>query len=350
MPHPATIAGPLLAWYDQHGRDLPWRGTGDLYRIWVSELMLQQTRVETVLGRYDEFLARFPDLETLAAAALEEVLAAWSGLGYYRRARSLHTGARRVVQELAGEFPTDPEVLATLPGVGRYSVGAILSAALDHRLPILDGNVIRVLSRLFEVEGAADRAPVRRRLWELAEAVLPELRPGDFNQALMDLGATVCAPRDPRCGDCPLGLPCDARASGRQAELPVATRRAKVTAERRVAVHLERPDGRMLLVRRPQIGLLAGMWELPAATLRAGADPGELARRLAGGPVTARGTVEHRFSHRHWTIEVFSAPAPLPHRAEDRSDDRRWVGRSELEGLGIPTVTAKVLDRATAPS
>lgn len=350
MPAPSTLAAPLLAWFDRHGRTLPWRDCGDLYLIWVSELMLQQTRVETVLRHYPRFVQRFPDLESLARAEQDDVVAAWSGLGYYRRARNLHTGARRIVRELGGVFPVDPEALATLPGVGRYTVGAILSAGLDQRLPILDGNVIRVLSRLFEVEEAADRSPVRRRLWGLAEQVLPASRPGDFNQALMDLGATVCVPRGPRCDDCPLVGLCGAHASGRQAELPVAPRRSKVSHERRVAVRLERPDGRLLLVRRPPTGLLAGMWEPPSAVLRAGDDPAVVGRALAGLPVTAAGRVEHRFSHRHWSIDVFRAAAPAADRAEDRPDERRWVHPSELEGLGIPTVTRKVLEAATAPA
>jgi A/G-specific adenine glycosylase len=344
---PSHVATPLLAWFDLHGRTLPWRGTGDLYRIWVSELMLQQTRVETVLRHYPRFVERFPDVAALAAASEDDVLAAWSGLGYYRRARNLHAGARRIVEELDGVFPTLPDAVGALPGVGRYTLGAVLSAGLDLKLPILDGNVIRVLSRLFEVEGAVDRAIVRRRLWELASEVLPDARPGDFNQALMDLGATVCLPRGARCDACPLRPGCGARRHDRQSELPVAATRAKVSLELRAAVLLRRPDGRFLLVRRPPTGLLAGMWELPSATVAEGHDPAAVARQLAALPVCACGTVEHRFSHRHWTVHVFHAHAPLPHRAEEGPDDHRWVREGELEGLGFPTVSRKVLELAT---
>ena len=348
MLDPAGIAAPLLAWYDLHGRTLPWRGTGDLYRAWVSELMLQQTRVETVLRHYPRFLERFPDLQALAAAAEEDVLAAWSGLGYYRRARHLRAGARLILDELDGVFPTEPEQLQRLPGVGRYTAGAILSATLDAKLPILDGNVIRVLSRLFEVVGAADRAPVRRRLWALAGEVLPDDRPGDFNQALMDLGATVCLRRGWRCDDCPLRAGCGANLNARQPELPEAPRRSAVTEEQRVAVLIRRADGRFLMVRRPPAGLLAGMWELPAATLTAEDSPSVVAGGLVARPVVACGTVQHRFSHRHWTVHVFRTDAPLPERAEEGAPDRRWVREAELEELGIPTVTRNVLATARA--
>jgi len=348
VPDPAAIAPPLLAWYDAHGRSLPWRGTGDLYRIWVSELMLQQTRVDTVLRRYPAFLDRFPDLASLAAADEDEVLAAWSGLGYYRRARALHRGARRIIDELDGVFPTSLEALMELPGVGRYTAGAILSAGLDLPLPILDGNVIRVLSRLFEIAEPVDRAIVRRRLWSLAEAVLPGERPGDFNQALMDLGATVCVPKGPDCATCPLAGPCGARASGRQSELPSSPRRSQVVHEERVAVVLRRDDGRLLLERRPPDGLLAGMWEPVAAPRPRAEEPEAVACRLAAATVAAHGRVEHRFSHRHWTIHVFSARAPQPERAAEPRAERRWVHPDQLDELGIPTVTRKVLAAAGA--
>jgi A/G-specific adenine glycosylase len=354
VPDAASIAAPLLAWYDVSGRSLPWRGIGDPYRIWVSELMLQQTRVDTVLRHYDRFLERFGDLETLAAAELDEVLAAWSGLGYYRRARNLHAGAQRIVDELGGVFPREPELLATLPGVGRYTVGAILSSTFDAKLPILDGNVVRVLSRLFEVEGAADRAPVKRRLWALAEAVLPDRRPGDFNQALMDLGATVCLPRTPDCDACPLAEHCAAKADGRQLELPAAPRRTKVRHVDRVAVLLLGGDSRFEVVRRPPTGLLAGLWELPSAELDAGGSPAAVAASLAGVEVEARGIVEHRFSHRHWTVHVFAGRSDGRATARDGQDaSRRRVTVDELGDLGLPTVSRKAievaLEGATAP-
>jgi len=341
---PADLAAPLLAWYDAGHRPLPWRGIDDLYRIWVSEVMLQQTRVDTVLGYYDHFLERFPTVQALAAADLDDVVAAWSGLGFYGRARRLHAGAVLVAEQHDGRVPEDPAALGALPGIGRYTVGAILSSGRNAKLPILDGNVIRVLARVFRVDGAIDRAATLRRLWELAEAVLPDGRPGDFNQALMDLGATVCVPLGPRCAGCPLTDPCEARAAGVADDLPVPGKRAKVTFERRVAVLLRRADGRFLLRRRPTTGLLPGMWELPSATVSNGVDPGAEAAAMAGVSVRSAGTVEHRFSHRHWTIEVFAGRAPRVERAAERDPDRRWVLRGELGELPLPTVSRRTID------
>lgn len=339
MPLPQDLSGPLLQWFDVHGRDLPWRGLRDPYPVWISEIILQQTRVETGLRYFEPFLRRFPTVFDLAAASEDEVLAAWSGLGFYRRARNLHRAARVVVEQHGGAVPTDPAVLGSLPGIGRYTVGAILSATLDARLPVLDGNVIRVLCRVFRVEGAPDRAAVLRELWGLAEAVLPERRPGDFNQALMDLGATACTPSNPRCGGCPLATSCRAKAEGVVDELPRATRRAAVRFEERVSVLASRPDGRFLVQQRPPTGLLASLWELP--TVEAGdADAGDAARELVArlGGVEPRfcGTVEHRFSHRHWTVRVYRAEV-------GPGSDGRWVHAHELGELGVPTASLKAI-------
>lgn len=345
MPaRPDDLAPALLAWYDAGHRDLPWRGIDDLYRIWVSEVMLQQTRVEVVLRYYDRFLQRFPTLAALAAAELDDVVTAWSGLGFYGRARRLHAAATLMVEQHGGVLPEEPEALGRLPGIGRYTVGAILSSGRNARLPILDGNVIRVLSRVFYVEGAIDRAATLRQLWGLAEAALPEDRPGDFNQALMDLGATLCLPQGPRCGTCPLGSGCEARAAGGAEDLPMPGKRTRVVFERRVSVLLRRPDGRFLLVRRPASGLLAGMWELPSVTVAPPADPGAEAQRLAGRPVTSVGMVEHRFSHRHWTIEVFAGLAGPAERAMEADAGRRWIEAPELADLPLPTVSRRTIE------
>jgi A/G-specific adenine glycosylase len=338
------IAPPLLDWYDAGHRRFPWRGISDLYRIWVSEIMLQQTRVQTVLqrGYYHRFLERFPTVAALAAADEDDVLAVWSGLGFYRRARNLHAGARLVVSEHGGEMPEDPEALGSLPGIGRYTVGAILSSGRNQKLPILDGNVIRVLSRLCQVDGAIDRSATLAELWRLAEEALPDGRPGDFNQALMDLGATVCVPRHPDCGACPLAGGCLARAAGSQEDYPRPGKRTKVTFEVRVAVMLTRADGRFAVCRRPPDGLLPNLWELPAATVQDGVDPASVAAVIAGSDVRACRTVEHRFSHRHWTTHVFRAAAG-GERAEVR-----WVTHEELSTLGLPTVSRKAIEAALA--
>ncbi|MEE2830664.1 MAG: A/G-specific adenine glycosylase [Myxococcota bacterium] len=349
MVDPRELAPLLLRWYDQHGRSLPWRGSKDLYAILVSELMLQQTRVDTVLRYYEPFLERFPDLARLAEASEEEVMAAWSGLGFYRRARNLHRAARQILSEHGGEVPTDAETLQELPGIGRYTAGAILSSGRNARLPILDGNVIRVLSRVFSISEPPDRAATQARLWQLAEEILPTERPGDFNQAIMDLGATLCSPTGPDCPTCPFSAPCTARAEGAAEDYPRPTRKTKIKFEERVAVFLERADGRFLLQRRSPEGLLASLWELPAAVVGEGETALDIARQVGGGGVLAPcPTVEHRFSHRHWTIRVFRAAGPQAPQASttDPSREELWVHPEELAELGIPTVTRKTIRAA----
>ena len=320
--------------------------------------MLQQTRVSVVIPYYERFLARFPTVHALAAAEEDDILAAWSGLGFYRRARNLHAGARQMVEQFGGEVPRDPTDLGSIKGIGRYTVGAILSHAHDMRLPILDGNVIRVLSRLFRVDGAPDRAATQKVLWRLAEEVLPALRPGDFNQALMDLGATVCKPSGPRCEVCPLTKVCAGLAAGDAESFPRPGRKQNVTFVVRVAVRLQLDDGRILLERRPGRGLLPSLWELPAGVVHDGESPGSRARALATQLARACalndalpdelvpvGVSEHRFSHRHWSTHVFEASARAPLAARETTrPERRWYARSELEDLGLPTASRKTID------
>ena len=346
MMKPSVLAPLLLDWYDRNGRVLPWRGIDDLYAILVSELMLQQTRVDTVLRYFDRFLTRFPTVEVLASADEEEVMAAWSGLGFYRRARNLHRSARRIVEDHGGEVPIDPVALQDLPGIGRYTAGAILSSGRNARLPILDGNVIRVLTRVFSIAEPPDRAATQRRLWQAAEDVLPLDRPGDFNQALMDLGATLCHPQGPECDRCPFAEHCTARLSGAAEDYPSASRSTKVRFQHRVAVLWLRPDDHFLLRRRPKDGLLASLWELPTLDLADDEDARNTALRMTdGSAIEDCGTVEHRFSHRHWTIHVFRAVPPPKSEQEicDEPDGERWVRLEELGNLGIPTVTHKTI-------
>ncbi|RMG18723.1 MAG: A/G-specific adenine glycosylase [Planctomycetota bacterium] len=339
---PARLAPLLLPWFDAHQRALPWRGTRDPYRVWVSEVMLQQTRVETVLKHYERFLARFPRLEDLARAAEDEVLAAWSGLGFYRRARNLHRAAREVVRAHGGRLPRDPAALRRLPGFGRYTVGAVLSIAHDMRLPVLDGNVIRVVSRLLRSDADPRRAAGSARLWAFAEEALPAERCGDFNQALMELGALVCRPQAPGCGDCPLGAVCAAKAAGDPEDYPRLGSGPSVPEEERVALYLERSDGRFLIERRPPTGLLASLWELPSAPSEG--SPVAAVRALArargarGRPAPA-GVASHRFSHRLWTVRVYV----LATRARAAVARGTWVREEELSAYGVPTATRKVL-------
>src|SRR5262245_49970721 len=269
----------LLAWFDRHARDLPWRRRRDPYAVWISEVMLQQTQVATVVGYFPRFLEEFPDVETLAAADERDVLRVWEGLGYYRRARALHQAARRLCADCAGRIPDDPEILMGLPGLGRYTVNAILSQAYERRLPILETNSRRVLCRLLGERGDPAAAPVQARLWSAAAALLPRRRVGAFNQALMELGALVCTADRPDCGRCPLSSHCAARLLGAQSAIPRAPKRLPIEEVREVAVAVWRRR-RMLLVQRPEGGRWAGMWELPRRAIAAGATPEAVAQEL----------------------------------------------------------------------
>jgi A/G-specific adenine glycosylase len=318
----------LLAWYRRHRRPLPWRDTRDPWAIWVSETMLQQTQVATVLHYYDPFLARFPTPGHFARARMAQVLAAWAGLGYYRRARHLHAAARIVVRDHGGHVPPDPAMFGALPGVGRYTQGAVLSIAFDRPLPVLDGNVARVLSRLFAVRGSVRLPAGQRTLWRLAGTLVPMHGAGDWNQALMELGATVCVPRRPRCGDCPVRGLCRARALGTPEAFPVRVPRRPPRHIRRAMALIEH-GGRVLVVRREGT-LLGGLWEPPGVDL----DPGQraapaLARALAalGVPVaglrTARRTVRRALTHRTIAAELWRGTSGA--RTPGRIARVRWI-------------------------
>jgi A/G-specific adenine glycosylase len=289
----------LLQHYDDHRRPLPWRREPDPYRILVAEFMLQQTRVETVVPYYERWLRRFPDLLTLADAPPDDVLKAWEGLGYYRRARNLHAAAIAVCERHGGALPRDPETLRGLPGVGEYTAGAVASIAYGVVAPAVDGNVRRVLARLTD-----EPAPGAARLRELATVLVDPDRPGAFNQALMELGATVCTPRSPSCGRCPLAAWCHAHARGTQEDRPSAPPRRQIPEEQRAVAVLVDSARRVLLVRRPASGLLAGLWEHPSVVVRSPRTAAAAARRLAGAllraapPRPARlEPVRHVFSH-----------------------------------------------------
>lgn len=264
---PIRVRQLLLEHYDAYRRDLPWRESRDPYRVWVSEIMLQQTRVETAIPYYNRWMERFPTLEALAEVDEESVLKAWEGLGYYSRARNLHSSARLVRERLGGVIPQDTRSLKTLPGIGEYSAGAIASIAYGEVVPAVDGNARRVLSRLFDLEDPTD-ASLRKRAAELVD---PD-RPGDWNQALMELGATVCAPRSPRCMVCPLSGECRAMAEGTQELRPAPTRQPQVRTVSYAVMVVLNPGGELLMVRRPPNGLLGGLWEFPA--VEGGAEDG----------------------------------------------------------------------------
>jgi A/G-specific adenine glycosylase len=304
-----SLAAALGAWFDASARDLPWRRERAPYSVWVSEIMLQQTRVETVVPYYERFLGRFPDVRALAAADLDEVLHLWSGLGYYRRARQLHATAREVTARYGGSFPRDAEGLRSLPGVGAYTAGAIASLAYGAREPLVDGNVARVLAR---VEGISDpiKSPATmKRLWAVAGRLVPEDRPGRFNEALMELGATVCTPREPRCPECPLVAFCRARDLGREREIPVVSPKAAVPQVRALAAVLLGPEGLALFARRREDGLFGGLWEPPmvegASSLpEARGAFAAMGLALGRGRLRGVGCVRRVLSHRHMVVTV----------------------------------------------
>ena len=340
----------LLIWYAAERRDLPWRRSRDPYRIWISEVMLQQTRVETVIPFYERWLAAFPDAAALAAAPEQAVLKAWEGLGYYSRARNLQRAARELVARYGGRFPDDPAAAATLPGVGSYTAGAVLSIAYGRPLPAVDGNVLRVLARLLYLEDDIMQPSVRRRHEALATALVPPGAAGEFNQALMELGAVVCVPRSPRCEACPVAALCAARAAGRQGELPRRTRSRAPRPVEVVAAVVHDAEGRLLIARRPPRGLLAGLWEFPCGELAPGETWEAGVRRLLaerfGLPVAVRAHLldfTHTFSHLRWLGRAFlcqpSPGAPM----SGASADRRWVTVAELADYPFATAQRALL-------
>lgn len=343
-PDPEQLAPRLLPWFDRHGRrDLPWQQSPTPYRVWVSEVMLQQTQVETVKPYFTRFMARFPDVATLAAAPQDEVLRLWAGLGYYARARNLHRAAQVIVREHGGRMPESFEAVAALPGVGRSTAGAVLALSHGQRHAILDGNAKRVLARAFGVDDSPASAKGAKRLWALAEACTPAARVAAYTQAIMDLGATVCMRARPACERCPLADACVACHSGRTDQLP-ASRARGPRRMRRVVWVLAMHRKRVLLVRRPPRGIWGGLWTLPefadAPTARAwmAKAPGtraRTARRLA--------PIRHAFTHFDLEIEPWLADGPRSGVANGEAGCR-WLELAAIEAVGLPAPVARLLE------
>lgn len=346
-PEPSAVAARVVEHYRRSRRDLPWRRTGDPYAIWVSEIMLQQTRVQTVIPYFERWLERFPTVSALAEAPLDQVLAAWSGLGYYSRARNLHRGAREVVARYDGALPGRAAELRNLPGVGRYTAGAIASIAFGEPAPLVDGNVARVLARVYAVDDDVKSTAGQKALWALAERLVPETAPGDFNQGLMELGATVCTPTSPQCLVCPLAALCRARAQGRTAELPVMPRRKRAGELPRldlIAAWVER-RGRLLLARRRADGLYGGLWELPSAPT-----PKQLRALLGAGARLGRrieAAHEQTLSHRRLRLRLVTGAVTgrVVPTSDPGYDRLAWYPLGRVDDLGLSAATRALVEQ-----
>ena len=360
-PKQDQFAAQLLTWYGANKRDLPWRRLGhDPYAVWVSEIMLQQTTVAAVIPFYERWMARFPTVQSLAAAPLDDVLKHWAGLGYYARARNLHRGAQVVAAEFGGEVPSDPARLLALPGIGRYTAGAILSIAYDLDAPILDANVIRVLSRVYAVTGDPKTSTATQAaLWRLAEDAIPPGRAGDFNQAMMELGALVCGAAAPRCTSCPVEGLCAAKGLGEPTVFPQFQSVKKWLDVEDVSVAVRDAQGRVLLTQRsPQASLWGGLWELPRVTRQLDEPLDGAARRAACeaagltlGPVTPFGGLKHVVANRRVTLHGFTAnlptnSAPLPVGCARCA----WIAFSGLSDYALATPQVRLLEMLSRES
>lgn len=357
------ITQPLLAWWDHDHADLPWRMTRDPYAIWISEIMLQQTQITTVIPYYERWLERFPTVQALAAASLDEVLKLWEGLGYYSRARNLHTAAQTVVNELDGQLPTTAKDLMQLKGIGRYTAGAIASIAFDEPAPILDGNVIRVFSRLTDLPDDVTTTATKKKLWQLAEDFVPEERPGDFNQALMELGQQICLPANPRCLLCPLSQFCLARQRGTQLERPCRPPRQNTPHYDVVAGviwqnHSPRSSAslrisasqKFLIAQRPLTGLLGGLWEFPGGKQEPGETlPQALRREIkeelaididVGEHLTS---IKHAYTHFRITLHAFHAAHTNGTPQHIGVADHAWVTLDDLDNYAFAVTDQKII-------
>ncbi len=344
----SPLARRLLTWYAAHARPLPWRGHPDPYAVWVSEVMLQQTQVATVAPYFARWMARFPTVAALAAADEQEVLALWEGLGYYRRARALHRAAQEVVARYGGRLPADPARLQDLPGIGRYTAHAIASLAFGRDVPALDGNAKRVFARVFGVEEAVDTAAGEKRLWALAAEHLPQGQAAAYNQALMDLGATVCTPRAPRCASCPLRDLCRARRTGNPEAYPKKRRRAAVPHYTVVAAVIAR-QGLVLIAQRPPDGLLGNLWEFPGGKVENGETleaalrreiREELAVEIAVGQ--AVGVYRHAYTHFKVTLHAFHARLRVGEPQPRQVQALRWVPPAALADFPMGKIDRQI--------
>jgi A/G-specific adenine glycosylase len=339
----------LLAWFEQNQRRLPWRNTRDPYRIWIAEVMLQQTQVKTVLDYYDRFLDQFPDLPSLATASLQQVLKLWEGLGYYARARNLHRATQILLAEKQGEVPADRTEFRQLPGVGDYLAAAVLSQAFNAALAAVDGNVKRVLARVFLLEIPINQSASAKVFTEHAQWLLDQSQPGAFNQAMMELGATVCRPQQPECLRCPVRAHCEAFRSQRQSELPIKTS-ARSVPEYQIAVGIIFDQGKLLIVRRKNDGLLGGMWEFPGGRLRSQEDAAQACARAIKEKLNLETTavrflieVRHAYSHFKIVVHVFQCVYHAGAIVLNGPAEYRWIPVAELDRYPFHGVNHKFI-------
>ena len=334
-----------------HQRDLPWRRTRDPYAIWVSEIMLQQTRVDTVIPFYTLFMKRFPVIEALAAAPLEEVLKAWENLGYYSRARHLHRASQKVVEEFGGKVPETRSELLSLPGIGPYTAAAILSFAFEKSIAAVDANVVRILCRVFAVQTPPQEIHTRKRIFQMADTLVPEEDSSSYNQGLMDLGATLCAPRRPSCESCPLSDLCEARGRGLQEQLPVSVKGAPIPHKEMTAGIVADHKGRILIVRRPENGLLGGLWKFPGGekgkneTLKEALMKRILEETGLRVRVEKKVTsVRHAYTHFRITLHAFRCSMDLSQIQEAKNPYMQWAPFSRLKDYPISKADRMIIE------
>jgi len=353
----AKQAGQLLAWYDLHRREMPWRAapgqTPNSYHIWLSEIMLQQTTVVTVAPYFEKFIKRWPTLKEFAASNLDDVLRMWAGLGYYARARNLHKCANIVASDYDGQFPHTQKQLLQLPGIGPYTAAAIMAIAFNKRAVVVDGNVERVISRIFAIETPLPQS--KALIKEYATSLTPDQRPGDYAQALMDLGATVCKPRNPQCKQCPWHSFCRARTLDIQDQLPKKSKKQPIPQRTAMAFWLRREDGKVLLRQRPSKGLLGGMMEIPtspwidrAEVNKEENNPDAHAPLMTDWHRDGCDVVRHTFTHFHLEISIWQAHMSADMILSDAAEEHRctWVKIDDLDNQALPTLMRKIADAA----
>ena len=343
----------LLIWFKKNKRDLPWRKTKSPYKIWVSEIMLQQTQVNTVIPYYLRFLDQFPTIKKLAKADLQQVLKVWEGLGYYSRVRNMYKAAKMLVENNRGQFPKTFSEIEKLPGIGRYTAGAISSIAFQIPVPVVDGNVKRVLARYFEIETEINSTEAKKQFWPIVSDLVPQKLPGNFNQALMEIGATVCLPKNPLCESCPICLDCKAKLKNRQQDLPVKNKNAPIP-HYQIGAGLIWRKNKLLITRRPENGLLGGLWEFPGGKQEKNETIQECVRREIeeelGVQVQVEEhfmTVKHAYSHFRITLDVYSCQWISSEPECKACSDFRWVTIDQLDAFPFPKANKRIVEKLT---